>query len=258
VRKTTKQTPITKNLPTVRKTILFATVVACVALIYSCQHQPFIIPEPNGTGDTIQPPPPPPQPVSNCNPDSVYFENDILPLLASNCGMPGCHDAASHAEGINVTTYTSLINSKIIVAGKPANSKLIKSVNETNPNDIMPRPPRAPLTADQKAKLEKWIAQGALNNKCNSGCDTTQFKFTANILPIITENCKGCHSGSFPSGNVSLENYTQIKTQADNGQLLGTINYTAGYKPMPQGTNKLADCKITIISKWIQAGAQNN
>jgi uncharacterized membrane protein len=240
----------------VKKHFLYAIVVAFAALVYSCQHQPETIPTPNTGGNNPGTNPPPI--VSNCNPDSVYFENDILPLLASNCGQAGCHDAASRAEGINVSTYAMLMASKIIVAGKPANSKLIKSINASNPNDIMPRPPRSPLTADQKAKLQKWIAQGALNNKCNSGCDTTQFKFATNVLPIITENCKGCHSGSFASGNINLENYAQIKTQADNGQLLGTINHTTGYKPMPQGTNMLPNCKITIISKWIQAGAQNN
>ena len=39
-----------------------------------------------------------------CSPDSIYFENDILPILISNCAIPGCHDASSascsEAEGL--------------------------------------------------------------------------------------------------------------------------------------------------------------
>jgi hypothetical protein len=34
--------------------------------------------------------------------------------------------------------------------------------------------------------------------------------------------------------------------------------FAAGYSAMPKGGNKLADCQITQVQKWIQAGALNN
>jgi uncharacterized membrane protein len=195
---------------------------------------------------------------SNCNDDTVYYGNYIQPLLTSNCGMSGCHDAGTQEAGVNVADYTATIKSVLVVLGRPDKSKLMDVINATSGEKKMPPSPRSSLTDEQKAKISKWITQGARNNTCIGGCDSTQFKFAANVLPLIDNNCKGCHSGSFPSGNVRLENYAQIKTYADNGQLLGTISYAAGYNPMPQGGNQMPACQIAVIRKWIQAGAQNN
>lgn len=234
-----------------KKTIIVLS--ALLALAYSCQHQPEVLPtanngNPNNPGGGT----------GNCNPDSVYFENDILPILTSNCGMSGCHDAITQTEGINVASHASLINSGAVKPGNVNGSDLIEAITETDPDKKMPPPPRTPLTQEQINKLTKWIQQGAKNNKCNSGCDTTNFKFAANVLPLLDSKCKGCHSGAFPSAGISLTNYAEVKTQADNGKLLGAISHNPSYKPMPQGAPKMADCEITIIRKWIQAGAQNN
>lgn len=235
------------------KKIILAAIVATLALAYSCQHQPEIVPtanngNPNNPGGGT----------GKCDPDSVYFENDILPILTSNCGMAGCHDAITQTEGINVASHASLINSGAVKPGNVNGSDLIEVITENDPDKKMPPPPRTALTQEQINKLTKWIQQGAKNNKCNSGCDTTNFKFAANVLPMLDAKCKGCHSGAFPSAGISLTNYAEVKTQADNGKLLGAISHDPSYKPMPQGAPKMADCEITIIRKWIQAGAQNN
>jgi hypothetical protein len=36
------------------------------------------------------------------------------------------------------------------------------------------------------------------------------------------------------------------------------MNQTAGFKAMPQGGNKLDQCDINKIQKWVNAGALNN
>lgn len=223
-----------------------------VLAINSCRHEPPFVPPVNTGGNN------PPPPGGSCNPDSVYFENDILPLLTSSCGLPGCHDAATKTEGLDVTSYNGIMNSGQVVPGDVNNSDLVEAVNETDPSKRMPPPPHNPLTADQKAKITKWVQQGAKNNKCNSGCDTTKFAFTANVKPIITNRCLGCHSSSSPSGGVSLETYGDVKLQADNGKLVGTIAHTPGFKQMPFGAPKMPDCEITIIRKWVLDGAPNN
>jgi hypothetical protein len=89
-------------------------------------------------------------------------------------------------------------------------------------------------------------------------CDTVNFTYSEAVQPILDQYCVSCHSSSFPSGNVKLDNYTNVKIYADNGKLLGTISHASGYSPMPQGASKLDDCKILTISKWIDAGAPNN
>ena len=89
-------------------------------------------------------------------------------------------------------------------------------------------------------------------------CDTSNVTYSANVLPIIQQECYTCHSGSSPSGNVRLDNYTYLTVYADNGKLMGTISHSPGYSPMPQGGNKLSSCEIATIQKWINNGRPNN
>ena len=89
-------------------------------------------------------------------------------------------------------------------------------------------------------------------------CDTTNITYSLKVLPVIQDNCYSCHSGSAPSGNVGLDSYTKLKTQADNGKLIGTISHAAGFSAMPQGGNKLSNCEISTIQTWINNGTPNN
>lgn len=45
-----------------------------------------------------------------CNPDSVYFSNQILPILISNCTQSGCHNDQDREEGIILTSYQKLVS----------------------------------------------------------------------------------------------------------------------------------------------------
>ena len=89
-------------------------------------------------------------------------------------------------------------------------------------------------------------------------CDTVNMKYAANVQPIISSNCYGCHGNGNVSGGVSLDSYSKLKTQVDNGNLIGTITHANGYPAMPQGGAKLSDCNINVIKDWIARGAQNN
>jgi uncharacterized membrane protein len=105
-----------------------------------------------------------------------------------------------------------------------------------------------------------YDSQEYLFPQLNNTCDTSQYTFALSVKPILQNNCYSCHSNSTASfgGNVKLENYADVKTAADNGSLLGTLEQTGNYPAMPQGASKLDACKITIIRKWIQSGAMNN
>ena len=102
-------------------------------------------------------------PAAACSPDTVYFLNEIMPIISSNCTMSGCHDNISHAEGVNLTTYTNIM--RYVKAGNAGNSKLYEVIIKTG-GDRMPPSPMAPLTSVQKAFIQKWINQGAKNNNC--------------------------------------------------------------------------------------------
>jgi len=194
-----------------------------------------------------------------CDPDTVYFQNTILPLLQSSCGVIGCHDPGTATERIILTDYNSIMNTADVEPFNPRESKLYKVMIEDDPDDIMPPPPRSPLTAEQKAAVFNWIAQGALNNYCDDEeCDTINVTFSGTVWPIVQNHCFGCHSGGNPSGGISIENHADLATLANNGSLMGAIRHEAGYSPMPKNGMKLSDCKITQIQIWIDDGTPNN
>lgn len=195
-----------------------------------------------------------------CNPDTAYFQNDVLPIFLTNCAMPGqgCHDAGSHAEGMILDSYDNIMASGKVKPGKPNSSKIYEVITTGEPGDRMPPSPYSPLTADEINLIYTWILQGALNNYCGGGpCDTLSTTFSGTVFPIIQANCIGCHSGNVISGGVDLSDYSKVYTQVVNGKLYGSVNQVPGYVAMPLGTT-LSDCDIRKINFWINDGAPNN
>ncbi len=92
-------------------------------------------------------------------------------------------------------------------------------------------------------------------------CDTSSVAtYSGSVKPILESVCYGCHSGPVPAGNIKLDNYGPVRNVATsaNNLLLGVINHTPGYTPMPKSGGKLNDCDIKKITKWIAGGALNN
>lgn len=230
-----------------------AVLLVLVSLfVVSCKHE---IPQPvfsdapidNGNGNNLP-----------CDSDSVYFNMQILPFLIANCAQSGCHDAASHQDGVTITSYQTLMNSGIIVVGDPNDGDLIDVITETDPDKRMPPPPAALLSSQQIQLIQTWIAQGAQNLNCDGGCDTTNVTFSAVIKPIIQNKCQGCHQGTSPGGGVNLSTYLGVQGSAIDGSLMGTIQHLAGWSAMPKNTTRLPDCDIAKIRIWVDAGAPNN
>jgi hypothetical protein len=236
--------------------------LALITIIYSCAHkssdiQPSTSTTGSGTGDST----------NNNNgggtttpPDTgLCFERDILPIFISNCAKSGCHDAASAQDGYVFTSYQTIIAKKFR-AGDPNETELYEKITEDDSRKIMPPPPNSPLTADQVGKINRWIRMGAPNTTgCSSGsCDSSKFTFSGTIQPLLNTNCKGCHNSTGASGGVNLDSYNGVKVVASDGRLLGVTKQLAGYPAMPRGGNKLSDCRIMLLEKWVTAGAQNN
>ena len=91
-----------------------------------------------------------------------------------------------------------------------------------------------------------------------SGCDTVNMTYAADVVPVLKANCYSCHGNGGNSGGVNLDTYNNVKAQADNGALLGSITHVSGYTPMPLNGGKLSDCNINVIRDWINHGALNN
>lgn len=232
--------------------ILFA-LSAGVIVLNACRHE--ILNPGNGSGGGGGTGGGNPPPTSNCNPDSVYFVNDIMPLISSNCTMSGCHDNITHADGVNLTTYTKIMS--YVRPGDAANSKLYKVIIKTN-GDRMPPPPMPAMTTAQKALIQKWINQGAKNNSCIASCDTAVFTYSGAVKPIMDNKCVGCHNPSNLGGNIDVSTYNAVRIISLNGKLYGSIAHQTGYSPMPKNSAKLSDCEIRQVQKWITAGSLNN
>jgi len=90
--------------------------------------------------------------------ESVRFNRDIRPILAEHCYQ--CHgpDTGKRKAGLRLDRE----NTKVIVAGKPGESELIRRITSTDPDERMPPPsPGRDLSSKQVDTLRRWVADGA-------------------------------------------------------------------------------------------------
>ncbi len=192
-----------------------------------------------------------------CSDDTIYFQNDILPLISSYCAYSGCHDANSHQDGVVLDNYQNIMEHGKIEKGDPFDSELYDVIRESDPDKVMPPPPNSPLTTDQIVLIKKWIQQGAKNNGCGF-CDTVDIAYSTHVVDVLDKNCNACHITAIAEGGVILDTYAGVKKEVDNGRLSAAINHQVGVKKMPPSGIKISDCDIKKIELWISDGAPNN
>jgi hypothetical protein len=96
-------------------------------------------------------------------PDTAFFESKIRPVLATKCY--GCHASTLKAPmgGLVLDTKAGLAKGgatgPVVVAGKPADSRLLTALRYTNPQLQMP--PGGKLPENVIADFTQWIASGA-------------------------------------------------------------------------------------------------
>lgn len=221
----------------------------------ACSTDPYLPDNGNVGGPG---PGPTPNPTDSCDPNVVYFQQQVLPLLISNCAVPGCHSGAGQ-DGVILTDYNTVVTTGDVTPFNISESDLYEVLVDPDPDKRMPPPPAAQLGSAEIQTIANWIAQGAMNSSCvSSDCDTSAVTFTGTIQPLIDQNCKGCHSGTSPQGGIALTNYSQVQTLAANGSLLGVVRAEAGYVAMPYNSNSLNSCKIRQLELWVAQGAPNN
>jgi hypothetical protein len=235
-------------------------IISLAALyIFGCKHEPVEPPMSGGTGGTGS---------GNdttgtgggmdCDPDSIYFQQTVLPLLISSCAIPGCHDAGTAEDDVILNNYENIINTADVEAFDLDGSDLYEVITENDPDKLMPPPEDYPaLSEDEINLIKNWILQGAQNLSCESGCDTTSTNITyiMNIEPIISAKCQGCHSGMEPQGGISFTSYANVRDEALNGLLLDAVQHTGSATPMPYQSDQLPQCEIDLIQNWIDNGA---
>ena len=94
---------------------------------------------------------------------NIDFNRDVRPILSGNCFA--CHGPdAAHVEGdLRLDLRESAVQPDgAIVLGKPAESELIRRINSNDADERMPpEDSHKILSADEKALLARWIAEGA-------------------------------------------------------------------------------------------------
>ncbi len=183
------------------------------------------------------------------------FTRDILPVLVSRCGIASCHDAITHKSGYNFTSFSGVMAT--VTAGSPSGSRLYRTITNTSGEDKMPPSSKSQLTAAEIDSIGKWIGYGALNETCTVPCDTVNtVTFAGQIWPMVQSTCMGCHSGSSPSGGISLNSYANVASIASAGTLVNAINGAGVAKMPPSGA--LTTCQKREIAIWVNNGYLNN
>ena len=100
-------------------------------------------------------------------PQRIDFVEHVQPILAEHCTHCHGRDAATRQGGLRLDVRDAALAGgesglAAIAVGRPAESELVRRIHARDPDEIMPPPhENKPLTSDERAILEAWIAGGA-------------------------------------------------------------------------------------------------
>jgi len=197
---------------------------------------------------SIAPPFPSQSPWLKCSHDTIYFQNSVLPVVINSCAKSGCHDQGSNKHEIVLDSYSAIY--KLVKPNDPLSSKLYTTLFSFGQQRM---PPGERLSVNQEGLIYYWILQGAVNNRCETPCDSSHVTYDSTIIAIVQSWCTGCHGGPNPANGLSLTTYDQVKASVNSGRLLGAIRQESGFYPMPKGS-QLSPCDIAIFQIWINNG----
>lgn len=87
-------------------------------------------------------------------------------------------------------------------------------------------------------------------------CGTTAVTYEGNVKNIIQASCAtaGCHDATTRADGKNYSTYALVASEANKAAFLGSINQLSSYKSMPQGSSKLSDAQIKILTCWVNGG----
>ena len=93
-------------------------------------------------------------PQGECNTTNISFAQDIVPIIQQQCYV--CHSSAANQGNITLEGHANFVT-------YAQNGRLLGAINHQS--GFVPMPQNAPkLNACNIAKIEAWVAAGALNN----------------------------------------------------------------------------------------------
>ena len=107
--------------------------------------------------------------IASASGQKLDFNQDVQPILASNCFS--CHgpDPAARKAGLRLDLEETALRKRpgkpdAIVAGHPDQSEMIKRIEAKDPHQLMPQDPEGaakPMKPEDIAVLKRWVAEGA-------------------------------------------------------------------------------------------------
>jgi hypothetical protein len=204
--------------------------------------------------------------------DTVCFDTQVMPMLQTSCGMSGCHESGSAAEGFDISSYQTIMQA--VSPGDPRGSQLYKVITNINGETIMP--PDQPLSKEQRTILEVWIAQGAMETHCsdgsggggNGGGGSDSVCFVQNVLPLFLSNCAmaSCHDGLSQGEEdnlYALNTYATIRQHVvpfkpSSSAVYQAVNGAEEEFMPPPPKSPLTTAQKELMRKWITDGALNS
>ena len=85
---------------------------------------------------------------------------------------------------------------------------------------------------------------------------TTTISYSADIVPILSQNCTSCHNSSNAQGGYNLTTHANVSSGANT--ILKSMRHTSGTAKMPEGSAQLSSTIVDKFDCWIQQGKANN
>lgn len=81
--------------------------------------------------------------------------------------------------------------------------------------------------------------------------------YTADIKQILDASCakSGCHDAITIANGFNLSTYATARPVSQGDRFLGAIQHKSGFMAMPQGSPKLSDNNIELLTCWVQNGS---
>jgi mono/diheme cytochrome c family protein len=204
--------------------------------------------------------------------------DDVAPIFAARCVM--CHSGDGAPLGLRLDSHANVLKGSqkgpVVKAGAPAASELVKRVR----GQSQPRMPLVgdPLGADEIARIERWIADGAApgNKDAPAAAAPARPKpgepvTWAHAGPILLQRCAKCHSdngimGAPPEG-YRLSSYDNAISPADRvrivpgnpgaSEVMRRIRGQSRPRMPFDGPPWLGEEDARLIGEWIRQGARN-
>lgn len=98
--------------------------------------------------------------------DNIVYSQHVQPIFKANCLSSGCHNSVDRANGLELTSWESLIRGSnfgaVIISGQAHHSHLVEHLE----GETEPRMPlnRDPLPEEQIEFIARWVEEGARND----------------------------------------------------------------------------------------------